>query len=172
MGQASDTTADTMYKIANRLLGSSPNTINPAIVYIMIGTNNFGNGNAGDIGVSNSQQTMQGIKAIVDEVIEYCPNSKIVLTHTLPTRTYYGMTRAKIEMANRLIADELSKNSYLSTEIEFVDMETALTTDEGLPDLNKFQLGEKDTTRLHLNNAGYELWGTALAPFATVALNP
>lgn len=63
-------------------------------------------------------------------------------------------------MTNRLLKDELGNYPNL----EFIDMEDALTLENGIPDSSKFQASEANDRRLNLNNAGYALWGAALAP--------
>lgn len=162
LGQASDTTADVLLRIREGALGEKPETFNPKLISILIGTNNIGNPNLQNQfgGPDNSRQLAQGILQVVREVKKYCPHSKIVVTGILPTRIPYDMTRAKMEYANYLV----SKQSA-SLDFSYLDMSHHMTNEDGstIPEL--YNKAEWEAARLHLCEAGYERWAAQLVKF-------
>lgn len=129
----------------------------------MIGHNNLGIPRDNSSFVSNSRQAARGVQAVVDKAREYCPSSKIVLTYILPARNDYGMTRAKIEMTNRLLVNMLKNYPNLYC----VDIEEGLTLENGLPNTEMFIAAEASSSLTHLDGDGYDVWGAALVPFIT-----
>lgn len=163
LGQASDTTADVLHRINDKKMLGEVGTYKPKVVFVMIGTNNFGNGNNTNNfgGVSNAYETAFGVLEVAKTVHKYCPTSKIVLTLTLPTRLSYDMTRAKIEAANRIVRD-LMKDWAENENVQYsiVDMEEELTDEDGLCDVTCYK--ETAAQVLHLVDKGYEKWAPRL----------
>lgn len=160
IGQASDTTADLLLRIRSGALGAQPETFNPKLISILIGTNNIGNPNLQNQfgGPDNSRQLAQGIVQVVRAVRRYCPRTRIVVTGILPTRISYDMTRSKLEYANHLVSRLAESEGF-----HFLDMSQAMTTPDGSTIPNLYHRAEWDAARLHLCEAGYERWGARLS---------
>ncbi len=162
LGQASDTTADLLLRIRSGALGKKPETFNPKLVSILIGTNNIGNPNLQNQfgGPDNSRQLAQGIIQVVRAVRRYCSKAKIVVTGILPTRIPYDMTRSKLEYANYLVGRLAESEGF-----HFLDMARDMTNPDGSTIPTLYHKAEWDAARLHLCEAGYERWAARLAEF-------
>lgn len=162
IGQASDTTADVLHRISCGALGSQPETFEPTLVSILIGTNNIGNPNLQKEfgGPDNSRQLAQGIVQVVRAVRRYCPRAKIVVTGILPTRIPYDMTRSKLEYANHLVGQLAESEGFY-----FLNLSQAMTAPDGSTIAELYNKAEWEAARLHLSEAGYERWAAHLVEF-------
>lgn len=162
IGQASDTTADLLLRIHSGALGSQPETFEPKLVSILIGTNNIGNPNLQKEfgGPDNSRQLAQGIVQVVRAVRRYCPRARIVVTGILPTRIPYDMTRSKLEYANHLVGRLAESEGF-----RFLDLSQAMTAPDGSTIAELYNKAEWEAARLHLCEAGYERWAAHLVEF-------
>lgn len=162
IGQASDTTADLLLRIHSGALGSQPETFEPRLVSLLIGTNNIGNPNLQKEfgGPDNSRQLAQGIVQVVRAVRRYCPRTKIVVTGILPTRIPYDMTRSKLEYANHLVGHLAEAEGF-----HFLDLSQAMTAPDGSTIAELYNKAEWEAARLHLCEAGYERWAAHLVEF-------
>lgn len=162
IGQASDTTADLLLRIHSGALGSQPETFEPRLVSLLIGTNNIGNPNLQKEfgGPDNSRQLAQGIVQVVRAVRRYCPRAKIVVTGILPTRIPYDMTRSKLEYANHLVGQLAEAEGF-----RFLDLSQAMTAPDGSTIAELYNKAEWEAARLHLCEAGYERWAAHLVEF-------
>jgi len=128
--------------------------IHPKVAVLMIGTNNLG---------SNSpEQIAEGIKAIVDEIRDKTPKTKVLLLGVFPRAPKADdPARAKIKKINGIIAqmDDGGKHiRYLDIGDKFLDNEGNLPKDV-MPDF------------LHPNQKGYEIWAEAMQPTLEKMLN-
>lgn len=162
VGQASDTTADVLLRLRCGILGPKPETFNPKLVSILIGTNNIGNPNVQNQfgGPDNSRQLAQGILQVVKEVKRSCPRSRIVVTGVLPTRIPYDLTRSKLEYANYLVSCQAEQLGFT-----FLDMAEKMTAPDGTTMAEHYHPGEGNAARLHLCELGYEKWAAELVQF-------
>lgn len=167
IGQASDTTADLLHRISCGALGSQPETFEPKLVSILIGTNNIGNPNLQKEfgGPDNSRQLAQGIVQVVRVVRRYCPRARIVVTGILPTRIPYDMTRSKLEYANYLVGRLAESERFQSEGFHFLNLSQAMTAPDGSTIAELYNKAEWDAARLHLCEAGYERWAAHLVEF-------
>jgi beta-glucosidase len=151
-GFSGDRTEHVLWRLENgEMIG-----LKPKAFVIMIGTNNVGHG------VSNPEQTADGVRAIVQKLRHSFPHSKILLLGIFPR----GLTpedpmRMAVNRATELFKDiEDGKHVFFSDlGKHFVRIDGTLRTTL-MPDL------------LHLTPDGYEVWGKALLPELTELLKP
>ncbi len=120
--------------------------IKPKLAVLMIGTNNLGANQDGEIA--------DGIKAIVDELHKQTPETKLLLLGIFPR----GMkaddpARDRIKHINSIIAklDNGQVVKYLDIGDKFLEADGSLPKSI-MPDA------------LHPNAKGYEIWAEAIAP--------
>ncbi len=134
-----------------RLQHGAVDGMTPKLTVIMIGTNNTGHR------MDSAAHTTKGIKAIVTEIQNRLPQSKILLLGIFP-RHYspYNEMRIRNEKINQQIS-LLANNKniyYLNVNHIFLDDEKLLHP-KVMPDL------------LHPNKLGYQLWAEAMQPTIT-----
>ncbi len=115
----------------------------PKAFVIMIGTNNMG----GD----SEENIAAGVKAIVDEIQQQHPKSKILLLGIFPrSPNPTDGIREKVKKTNELIAKFEGENvKYLDIGPKFLEEDGTLSK-EIMPDF------------LHLSQKGYEIWAEAI----------
>jgi beta-glucosidase len=122
--------------------------LKPKLIVIMIGTNNVGHG------VSNSEQTADGVHAIVDKLLKGIPEAKILLLGIFPRGE-------QPDDPMRIAVDQATKQFRVLADdkrVFFQDIGFAFKHNDGslrvllMPD------------RLHLNPNGYEIWAQAIDP--------
>ncbi|WP_395743835.1 GDSL-type esterase/lipase family protein [Prosthecobacter sp.] len=128
-----------------RLQHGAIDGIAPKLVVMMIGTNNTGNCSAPDIA--------QGIEAIVKELNQRLPQSKILLLGVFPRGEKPNPQREKIAEINGIIAKLDGKNG-----VTFLDIGPKFLTPEGL--ITKDIMPDF----LHPNEKGYRIWAEAIEP--------
>ena len=148
LGFSGDRTEHVLWRIEN---GAFRN-LAPKVTVLMIGTNNTGH----DEG-QPAADTVRGIEAILNEINERLPKTKIILHAVFPRG-------AKTDDRLRLVNDEINKALPAvakATGAEFLDINRFFLERDGtlhrniMPDL------------LHPNEAGYKLWAEGLAPSLT-----
>lgn len=138
LGFAGDRTEHLLWRIQNgEIAGLCPNT-----VVLQIGTNNAGHR------LDKPEEIAAGIKAILEELKNRIPESKIVLMAIFPrSRNNQKPMRKRVNLTNQLI-----QNYADAKQIFWLDINHHFLTEEGvlletvMPDL------------LHLNAAQYWIW--------------
>ena len=145
LGFSGDRTEHVLWRIQH---GAFKN-LAPKVTVLMIGTNNTGHGKG-----QPAADTVRGIEAILDEINERLPNTKVILHAVFPRG-------AKADDRLRLVNDEINEAlpavakakgaEYLDINRFFLELDETLPRNI-MPDL------------LHPNAAGYKLWAVGLAP--------
>lgn len=128
-----------------RLQHGAVDGIAPKLVVVMIGTNNSGSCEAADIAA--------GITAIVAELNQKLPQSKILLLGIFPRGEKPGPQREKLAAVNQIIAklDGTQNVTFLDIGPKFLTSDGLITKDI-MPDF------------LHPNEKGYRIWAEAIEP--------
>lgn len=131
-----------------RLQHGAVDGIAPKLVVVMIGTNNSGTCEAADI--------VAGITAIVAELNQKLPQSKILLLGIFPRGEKPGPQREKLAAVNQLIAklDGTRNVTFLDIGAKFLTADGLITKDI-MPDF------------LHPNEKGYRIWAEAIEATVT-----
>ncbi len=127
----------------------------PKVVVLLIGINNVSNGYA-------PAQVVSGIRAILREIRERSPETKVVLMGLFPKGEAPGTPiRVKIREVNQALAGlaEPGRVVYLDIHDKLLGPDGHLTP-ETAPD------------GLHIGLPGYEVWGAALVPVLKTLLTP
>lgn len=141
-GIGGDKTEHVLWRLQNGNLDG----IQPKALMLMIGTNNTGRDTA--------PQIAEGIAAIVKEIQQRSPATKILLLAVFPrSEKPEAPARAKIAEINRIIAglDDGQKVFFLDIGQKFLQPDGSLSK-EIMPDF------------LHLSPAGYKIWADAVQP--------
>ena len=147
LGFGWDRTCNVLWRLRN---GEFANQ-RPRLAVIHIGTNNLTRtpNYPGD----TPEQTFQGIRAIIDELLRQSPDTHIILMCVFPRGLNHEPYRKPISELNELLRQRLS-NRY---EITLVDLTPSLMLH-----------GELNTTlfrdNCHLNEDGYAVWAKRLQP--------
>lgn len=139
-GIGGDQTQHVLWRLQNGELDG----IQPKVIMLMIGTNNSRANTAPEIAA--------GITAIVKEIHERSPLTKILLLGVFPRGEKPNPTREKLKDVNRIIAklDDGGKTvKYLDIGNRFVHPDGVISKDI-MPDF------------LHLTEQGYRLWADAV----------
>ena len=143
-GFSGDRTEHVLWRLRNgELVG-----LKPKVVVIMTGTNNVGHGS------TNPQQTADGVRAIVAELLAKIPSTKILLLGIFP-RGAEANDDLRVKVA---AATEGFKGVADGKRVRFLDIGYAFTRIDGslrstlMPDF------------LHVNADGYEIWPKAMLP--------
>ncbi|MBX9791577.1 MAG: GDSL family lipase [Pirellulales bacterium] len=121
--------------------------IKPKLVVLMIGTNNS---NGSD---NTAEEIADGIKAIVGQLREKLPDTKVLLLAIFPRGEQPNPQREKNAKASEL-ASKLADGKhvfYLDIGPKFLAADGSLSADI-MPD------------HLHLSSRGYEIWAEAIEP--------
>jgi beta-glucosidase len=153
IGSSGDMTSHMLWHIQDGGLDGMKDQ-NPKAVVLMIGTNNPGTP------ANEGRDTAQGILALLKEVHQRLPNSKILLLAIFPR----GLTPKD---AGRIRNDQV--NSILKT---YADNKTVYWLDLKDTFLGKDGMLRKDLMpdALHPNVEGYREWATAMEPMLTNVL--
>lgn len=122
--------------------------ISPKAAVVMIGTNNTGHRQ------DDPDETAAGIKAIVDQLSEKLPKTKVLLLAIFPRGASADDELRKI---NDAINERISKFAD-NKRVFYLDISQVFLEDDGtlpksiMPDL------------LHPNGEGYEMWAKAMEP--------
>lgn len=166
-----------LWRIQN---GELPDTLNPPVIWVLIGTNDFGNA------WCSAEMVLIGIIRVVEELRLRKPGSIIVINGILP-RTYnrsgfVGRGRSRkwwkttappampslwddIEAVNEELknyAESRDKIEYFETHVFFVD--------RTVPEENLLIEGKLMPDFLHPSAEGYKLWGQEIVDRLKVLL--
>lgn len=134
--------------------------LSPKLIVLMIGTNNTGHVGRpqkelnGATYRCSADQTAEGVKQILETLKKKCPKSKILLLGIFPRgEKPSDAMRQQNEATNALIAKFADGQTvqFLDIGQTFLQPDGTLTR-EIMPDL------------LHLSEAGYDKWATAIEP--------
>jgi lysophospholipase L1-like esterase len=141
-GIGGDRTEHVLWRLQNGELDG----IQPKVVMLMIGTNNSGaKGNT-------AEEIAAGVKAIVGEIHQRSPKTKVLLLAIFPRGEKPNPQRDKIKQVNETIAklDDGGKTvKYLDIGDKFLQPDGTISK-EIMPDF------------LHLSEKGYQIWAEAV----------
>jgi lysophospholipase L1-like esterase len=151
-GWGADTTQNVLWRLQNGELDG----VSPKIVVVQAGTNNLGTAPGGDATV---EDTVRGIKAIVEVCRAKAPNATIVLTGIFPRNdkpVWPEIVRVNARVAR--LAD--------GRAVRYVNVNDKLADRDGV-------LFEGMTAdKLHPSIKGYQIWADALRPIFLEVLGP
>lgn len=142
-GIGGDTTQNVLWRITE---GGALKGVNPRVVVLMIGTNNFG------LNGDEPAAVLRGIDAIIEALGSACPEAKVLLLDIFPRGNPGDPLRTKVTEANRLLEDYGGKHpgvTRLRIWDEFMNADGTLPP-EIMPD------------KLHLSEKGYSIWAGAV----------
>ncbi len=127
--------------------------IKPKVIVLMIGTNNTGKENDHKTPRNTVPEIIEGVQAVVRELREKLPQSKILLLAIFPRGTLDDPQRAQVALINTVIAklDDGEMVRYLDLDPKFLEADGTLSR-KIMPDL------------LHPNERGYQIWAEAMEP--------
>jgi lysophospholipase L1-like esterase len=137
-----DTTNGVLWQVQNGQVDG----LHPKLVVLLIGTNNLGH--------SSAEQIAEGIKAVVREYQEHCPEAAILLQGIFPRgEKPTDPIRAKIKSINQMIAQYADGKNviYLDFGDKFLQPDGTLSKDI-MPDF------------LHPSAKGFQIWADAIQP--------
>jgi lysophospholipase L1-like esterase len=150
-GVAGDTTQNVLWRLAQGELTGE----RPAVVVLLIGTNNLGGGGSPD-------ETARGVGAVVRAVRRLFPEARILLLGIFPRgQRADDPLRARVRRTNAALA-ELDNGAWL----RYADVGPALLEGDGslspevMPDF------------LHPSEEGYRRWADAMDPHLRILLAP
>ena len=146
LGFAGDRTQNCLYVIEKTDIFSK---IDPQLVMLLIGVNNFGWNQGGPIA------TAEGIRLCTLAIKEKAPNAKILLLGIFPAgNTPNDQNRPKIAATNEIIKS-------------FADNKTVFYEDLGPKFLTPTGILERDIMAdfLHPTAKGYQIWADAIRPY-------
>ena len=141
LGFSGDRTEHVLWRFDNGNIAG----IHPKLAVVMIGTNNFQANSAEEIGA--------GVTAVVKELREKLPGTKVLLLGIFPRDGKPSDTREKLQKAS-----EIASKTADDPMVRYLDIGTAFLDDEALlptaimPDF------------LHPNEAGYKIWAEMIEP--------
>lgn len=154
LGFSSDRTEHVLWRLANGELDG----FEAKVIVLMIGTNNTGHF---PIEKEKPEDTIVGVKAVLDSIQAKQPNAKIILTSIFPRGV-------KATDANRLrnnrVNDGIQKFAD-GQKIIWCDFGGKFVTEDGT--LPKAIMGDA----LHPGAAGYKIWAEVLIPYLDFAMN-
>jgi lysophospholipase L1-like esterase len=121
--------------------------LKPKVAVVMIGTNNSSRDD------NTEGEILAGVKAIVQQIRERLPNTKILVLGIFPRGESFSVQRGKILQVNQALAKLDDGNT-----IRYFDFGSKLIEPDGTI--------SRDVMRdhLHLTERGYEIWGSAMEP--------
>lgn len=140
-GIGGDRTQHVLWRIENGELDG----ISPKVAVLMIGTNNLSS--------SSPDEIAKGVVAIVKELGEKLPKTKVLLLGVFPRGEKPASARERIKSINQTIAklDDGSRVHYLDIGQSFLEKDGSISR-EIMPDF------------LHLSRKGYRIWAEAMEP--------
>ncbi len=146
LGQGGDRTQNVLWRLQNGEIEG----IQPKIAMLMIGTNNVGRG-------ESPEDTVLGIKAVLAELKQRLPNTKVVLCSILPRG---GAIVAQIGKANAQLPGLAD-----GKQVIHLDLASDFLNPDGSLNESLF-VGDK----VHLNREGYRIWFEKAEPLIAAAL--
>ena len=145
LGFGGDRTQNVLYRLRNGEIDG----ISPKLVVLLIGTNNSGN-KPGD--------TVQGIKAVIAELRQRLPSSKILLLSILPRAE--GAPNDNNMAVNKLLPPLADDETvmHLDMNARFLNADGSLNADLFHRDL------------VHVSDKGYQVWWETMEPLVSATL--
>jgi lysophospholipase L1-like esterase len=153
-GISGDRTQNVLYRIENGELDG----VHPKVVVLMIGTNNLAF-NA-TYGANSVDDTVKGIKAVLDAIQAKAPNAKVLLIAIMP-RNDKGKTPPDI-WDNICKANEAIAKFADDKTVKFLNLNDKLADKDG-----KLLPGMMGSDNLHPAEKGYQVWADAMRPILT-----
>ncbi|MBJ7392749.1 MAG: hypothetical protein JHC85_14365 [Chthoniobacterales bacterium] len=147
MGQGGDRTQNVLWRLQN----GEVEGIQPKIAFLMIGTNNLGRG-------ETPADTVLGIKAVLAELKQRLPSTKVVLFSIFPRGGAIMDSISKVNGELPALAD--------GKQVVHVDMTQDFQNADG-----SLREGLYHTDFVHLAGRGYQIWWEKTEPFLAEALD-
>ncbi len=152
LGNSGDRTEHVLHRLKEAPL----TRLSPEHVVLMLGTNNLGHGS------STADETLAGVKAVIDTLVEQCGEAIIHVLEIFPRGERINAMRGDIAQINQALrayvheANAKTKSGQAQRRIHaigdrFVDARGEISA-KLMPDA------------LHLSKDGYRIWGEALLP--------
>ena len=123
----------------------------PAMVFLMIGTNDMSHGAGND-------SIACGVRAIVQRIKAASPSTRIIVQSILPTNDCYGLFEGHTKRWRDVaVINGKLKAMAEAEDVAYLDLYSRFATEEGK--MNP----EYSNDGLHLNGKGYQLWSAAVA---------
>lgn len=146
-GIGGDKTENLLWRLNNGAVGQ----LEPKVVSLLIGVNNFG------LSQHAPDDVARGVQAVVETLLDAFPETKILLHGIFPhQQAAEHPARAQVRQVNKQIAT-LAEHE----RVYFLDIGDQLVTDSG--DISQDIMPDY----LHLSEAGYRIWGDNLQPILT-----
>jgi len=148
LGVGGDRTEHVLWRFENGQLDG----IKPKATVVMIGTNNSNKNRDGTEQYSEAD-ILEGVQAIVKQIRERLPDTKIILCGIFPRAKTFSTQRGKILQVNQALAklDDGKTVFYLDFGSQMIEPDGSIAT--GMM---------RDA--LHPGEAGYEIWAAAIEP--------
>lgn len=143
-GIGGDKTENLLWRLNSGAVGK----LDPEVVSLLIGVNNFG------LSEHQPNEVYQGVKAVVDTLLGAFPNAKILVHGVFPYKeSAEDPAREKVRELNSQIANLADRERvyYLDIGAQLVEDNGDIST-EIMPD------------HLHLSEKGYRIWAENLKP--------
>lgn len=139
-GISGDRTQHVLWRLQNGELSG----IQPKVLMLMIGTNNAGSNTAAEIA--------DGIVAVVKEIHQRSPKTKVLLLGVFPRGEKPNAIRDKLKEVNKIVAklDDGGKT------VRYLDIGDKFLSDDGT--ISKGIMPDA----LHLSEKGYQIWADAV----------
>ncbi len=144
IGYSGDRTEQVIWRLQN----GEVKGISPKLAVIMIGTNNAGHRQ------DPAEETAAGIKAIIGELRERLPKTKILLLAIFPRGAYPNDKLRKLNDATNEIIAKYAADDHVT----YLDISSKFLADDG--ELPKAIMPDF----LHPNEKGYRIWAEAMEP--------
>ena len=118
----------------------------PAMVFLMIGTNDMNHG-------ADNDSIARSIRTVVQRIKAESPRTKVIVQSILPTNDCYGLfTGHTKRWQDVAVINDMLKTMTEEEGVEYLDLYRRFANDEGKMDPKYSNDG------LHLNGEGYLLW--------------
>ena len=122
----------------------------PAMVFLMIGTNDM------NWGISNDSVAL-GVHEIVQRIKSESPRTKIIVQSILPTNDYYGKFSGHTKRWKDVaVINDMLKTMAEEEGVTYLDLYRLMADEEGKLNTDYSNDG------LHLNGEGYKVWKAAI----------
>jgi len=148
--------ADRTEHVLWRLQHGAVDSMSPKLIVLMIGTNNTGHR------MDPARHTAAGIQAIIHELRDRLPKSKVLLLGIFPRNASpYNDMRRRNNAINQIISNYADNETiyYLDINDKFLD-ERCVLHSSIMPDM------------LHPSTLGYQKWAEAMEPKIRELMNP
>lgn len=143
-GISADVTAGVLNRLETITKGQ------PAMIFIMIGTNDM------DWGISNDSIALS-VREIVQRIKNESPRTQIVVQSILPTNDYYGYFSGHTKRWQDVaIINDMLKTMAEEEGVTYLDLYSRFANEEGKLNTDYSNDG------LHINGEGYQVWKAAI----------